>query len=36
MDEEGNVDCRGNVLKEFLEMYPNEFEGGDGNEVPLR
>lgn len=27
MDEYGNVDCRGNMLKEFIEKHPKEFEG---------
>ena len=31
MDDDGNVDCRGKMLREFIEQHKEEFEDGDGN-----
>ena len=31
MDDDGNVDCRGKMLRKFVEQHREEFEGGDGN-----
>jgi hypothetical protein len=30
MDADGNVDCRGNMLREFVEQHKDEFEDNDG------
>ena len=31
MDADGNVDCRGKMLREFIKQHKSGFEDGDGN-----
>ena len=31
MDDDGNVDCRGIMLRAFIVQHKEEFEDGDGN-----
>ena len=32
MDDDGNADCKGKMLREFIEQHKEEFGDGDGND----